>query len=151
MAKPSWDALARLDEADRPYLEKHGLAKPLWHDKLRTQSDRAGYNWWEIERQIDYLLAHLDQFPPTVVNRRAALLLSCYGVARKPIPPNMPFLIGQLLDVSAVEIKYAKKPHSLLHARDYVKEHPDASNGAIARAVGVDKSTVGRWRKKDLF
>ena len=57
------------------------------------------------------------------------------------------YLFGQILKVASTPIKYQKRLIELEHATNYLREHPDASNIQIADAVGVHKTTVGRWKK----
>ena len=141
MADPfDFSELDLYEAADQKYLTSHGLDRPL---KIRFDK----YDWTEIERQVRYLLQHHTEIPKSVATRRAGFLLAHYMSGREPPSPDIVLLVGTLLEVSAYPIKYAKKPASRIHAQAYLKENPKASNGEIARVVGVNKSTVGRWRR----
>ena len=137
----SWEDLDRQDEVDRPILEKHGLSAPL--DIYPGQPD-----WREIDRQVQYLLDNLDNIPRTTLCRRATTLLVHFMTGREPPSGEIVLLMGQLLDVSALPVKYAKRPAAVLHAQRYLQEHPNASNAEIAKHVRVHKSNVGRWKKR---
>ena len=149
MVRTFWDHITAQQEGDRPILRAHGLDKPL-RRRLPGEA-RTGFDWREIDRQIDYLIEHHKDLPRSVAVRRAGQLLGSFAAGKRPPTPGLVLLMGRLLKVESTPIKYAKKPTALIAAVVFLRTKPDASNGEVARAVDVDKATVGRWRKKHHF
>ncbi len=148
MDRNFWNRITAQQEGDRPILRAHGLDKPL-RRRLPGEA-RTGFDWREIDRQIDYLIEHHKEagLSGGVDSRRAGQLLGSFAAGKRPPPSSLALLIGRLLKVETIPIKYAKKPATLLDAVEYLRTNPEASKGEIAKAVGVHKSTVGRWFKK---
>jgi hypothetical protein len=148
MDKSFWKRITAQQEGDRPILRAHGLDKPL-RRRLPGET-RTGHDWQEIDRQIGYLIEHHTDTALSggVAARRASELLAHFAHGRRPPPTGLVFLIGRLLKVESIPIKYAKKPATLLDAVEYRRANPEASNIKIAREVGANRSTIGRWFKK---
>ena len=149
MARTFWDHVTAQQQGDRPFLRPHGLDKPL---RRRLPGEpRTGHDWQEIDRQVAYLIEHHQELPRGVAVRRATELMSHFMTGERPPTPKLVLLMGRLLQVESIPIKYAKKPAHLLDAIEYQRNKPEASNGEIAKAVDVNKSTVGRWREKNYL
>ena len=146
MDRNFWNRITAQQEGDREILRAHGLDKPL-RRRLPGEA-RTGFDWREIDRQIDYLIEHHKDLPRSVAVRRAVQRLGSFAAGKRPPPSSLALLIGRLLKVEAIPIKYMKKPATLLDAVEYLRTNPEASKGEIAREVGGHKSTVGRWSKK---
>jgi len=148
MDRNFWNRITAQQEGDRPILRAHGLDKPL-RRRLPGQA-RTGHDWQEIDRQVDYLIEHHNDtgLSGGVASRRAGQLLGSFATGKRPPTRQLVLLIGRLLKVETIPIKYAKKPATLLDAVEYLQTNPKASKSEIARAVGVNKSTPGRWFKK---
>ena len=140
--------IERQQELYHALCEKYGLDKPLRHPGI-------GYDFAEIERQIDVLL-NISREPGGGVDgselRRfvsycASLFLGCYMAGKTPPSPKLVLLIGQQLKVADFSYSKAKKPISLLKAQEFVGKHPDALQIDVAREVGVSRGTVSKWVK----
>ena len=149
MARSFWDRIAAQQKGDKESLRQHGLDKPLRRRLLGKQ--RTGHDWQEIDRQVLYLLIHYDELPPAVAARRATQLLAHFMTGDRAPSGDIVFLFGQILNVASTPFKYQKKLIELEHATNYLREQPDSSNIQIAAAVGVHKTTVGRWKKMGLL
>lgn len=145
MASSFWDRIAAQQKGDKETLRQHGLDKPL--RRRLPGEQRTGYDWQEIDRQVLYLLSHYDELPPAVAARRATELLAHFMTGGRAPTGDIVYLFGQILKVASTPIKYQKKLIALEDATNYLRENPDASNIQIADAVGVHKTTVGRWKK----
>lgn len=136
----TWEDIELQEGAHEDILREHGLDKSLWH--------RPGLaNLGELERQIDYLLRNHHKIPPTTANRQAVKILTCYSQSGKAPPPNLATIFGQLMKVWELQVKYAKKSTTRILAQQYLSTHPNATDTEIAEEVGVNRSTVYRWRK----
>ena len=142
MASSFWDRIAAQQRGDKEPLRQHGLDKPL---------RRRLPDWQEIDRQVLYLLNHYDELPPAVAARRATELLAHFKTGGRAPTGDIVYLFGQILKAASTPIKYQKKLTALEHATNYLRENPDASNIQIADAVGVHKTTVGRWKNMGLL
>ena len=139
-----WNRIDLQIGADQDELKKHGLDKRLWLSGSYPDLE-------EVERQIDYMLANFGKIAPTTANRHACALLTCYVRGQKAPLANLTLLFGQLLDVDRFQVKYAKKAGKIVHAKAYLHDNPHATDADISRAVGVHRSSVGRWRSKGLI
>ncbi len=94
-------------------------------------------------RGLCYSAAQIDHYIFKLVSQ-------CYA-AQLPPPISLVELISAHLNQ---DIKYDKKSNefgrgkaaALREAIEYKKLNPDASNREIAKAVGVDHTTIGRWK-----
>jgi hypothetical protein len=149
VARTLWDHVEAQQQGDKAFLRNHGLDKPL--RRRLPGASRTGHDWQEIDRQIAYLVDHHEELPRGVAVRRATELLAHFKTGERAPSSKIVLLMGRLLKVESIPIKYAKEPSKLLDAVEYARFRPKASNGEIARYVDVHKSTVGRWRRKGYF
>jgi hypothetical protein len=98
-----------------------------------------------------HLVGRGKYLPDSVVNDIAStLLLLCFTYAYVP-PRDLGLLVQHQLKVDRpgknVDRRYLQK----IKAAKYFAINPNAPDGEVADAVGVDRSTVNRWRNAPDF
>jgi hypothetical protein len=142
-----------LQKADERFAKKYGLT-PLRELLVRPLQ----YRWDLIERDLEILLSRRSylpgkskgNLPNAEVNYRAVTYLSCYTVGKRIPPQELLLLIGKQLGIKNFGIRGSKQD-ALAEANARRLADPTISNIKLAKAVGVDKSTVGLWVKRGLL
>jgi hypothetical protein len=121
----------------------------LLAETLLANAERRGQRH-KAERSSDgdaNLQLQADELPDSDLNNYLYRMLKTCLNNRSGAPDSLiallRFQLGQ--DRPAPTIK--GKARALLDAKYILKRNPEATNADIARNVGVNRSTVGQWRK----
>lgn len=139
----------QVDEFDRQ-AAKYGLASAR-----ELMAGPRRYKWDLIERDVKKLLmrpcrdlpsgSH-GKIPEHLVNYLASIFLSCCEVEGRAPSKELLVLISQQLEAASFGLQGREPKSDAQAAAQRMREDdPTISNAKIAKAVGVNKSTVFRW------
>jgi hypothetical protein len=139
---------------------------------IATEKERllrpGRYNWERIERDVNALLtrrrdlssgapgAATDRegkrqtYPEEFVKHVADIYLRCCAIEKRAPSLELARLISQLLNAADFGVKGGDDAKTI-EAQEIRSVEKAISNRALAKRVGVDISTIGRWVKEGLL
>jgi hypothetical protein len=145
--KATQDALRKNKEADwNLYVRACHSMEPeaigLFSEWLLKESKKHAEEWAPARRGI--------ALPMSVINDCASLMLR-WSVYNGTTPSSLLFLLEHQLGADREGWNVDRRYLARQKAMQYLAANPDVSNSDIAKEVGVNRSTVGRWRKDEKF
>lgn len=130
------------------------LSETLWWNLTRRQERRLAARPKAKRKQEGdpaQIPLRKDDLPDQLIKYFAYKMLKSCGREKHVPPPELIRLFQIVLGQDKKPAGSARKYVQRLEAMRYLTENPDASDSDIAEEVGVNRATVGRWRKGGLL
>lgn len=142
--------------------EKYGIDKTLIHEAIQGDLAAIAVLSRVLTREVtarsaaereghSALVRRGKNLPNSVVNDLAVAMLSMCSLHGVPVPISLCGIIQIQLGVDVGAANAPRRYFERANAAEYLARNPEATNTEVADAVGVNRSTVGRWRKDSKF